>query len=284
MTISAQTDSVNFGTQKQLTHYTKTVTGGVIHVFVARDSMGNPDVATTFQANSAGIYGKYVSITTGTGTLAAGNITGAVECFLDCSGQAAITLTTRTATQMVADVTPAMAANDTYIVTVINRNSGLLTLAGGTGVTITGPAVIPSGGMRRYHVTINSSTTLTMQHVEVDMPAAKYTNITTGTGTASAGDLTGATTVSADYSGQAGITITTRTAAQMIADAGLQINDTYRLLITNRNSGTLTLAAGTNVTLTGTMTAATNTTREFVVTITSASALTIQSVGVGTIS
>ncbi|MHB1950116.1 MAG: hypothetical protein ACYCQK_01425 [Acidiferrobacteraceae bacterium] len=115
---------------------------------------------------------------------------------------------------------------------------------------------------------------------------AKYTkNTTAGATTAAAGDLTGAAFVSAEYSAVGTANLTTRTATQMFNDAGnVQPGDSYTLQITNSSGGTTTLAAGTGVTLTGTMTMATNTTRTFIVTYTSATALTIQSIGVGTIS
>jgi hypothetical protein len=116
--------------------------------------------------------------------------------------------------------------------------------------------------------------------------SAKYTlNAASGATTAAAGDLTGAAFVCATYSGVGANNLTTRTAAQMFADAGnVQPGDSYMLLITNTSGGTTTLVAGSGVTLTGTMTLATNTTRLFNVKFNSATTLTIQSVGVGTIS
>lgn len=115
--------------------------------------------------------------------------------------------------------------------------------------------------------------------------AAKYTlNSTSGATTAAAGDLTGANFVSAAYSAVGAANLTTRTAAQMIADAGLKVGDSYMLLITNTSGGTTTLVAGSGVTLTGTMTLATNTTRLFNAKVSAAGAITIQSVSVGTIS
>jgi hypothetical protein len=116
---------------------------------------------------------------------------------------------------------------------------------------------------------------------------AKYTkNTTAGAPTAAAGDLTGAIFVSAEYSAVGAASLTTRTAALMLADAGGSVaaGDSYVLKITNTSGGTTTLVAGTGVTLTGTMTIASNTTRQFVVTFTDATHLVIQSIGVGTIS
>lgn len=118
------------------------------------------------------------------------------------------------------------------------------------------------------------------------LPYAKYTlNATAGATTAAAGDLTGAAVVSAAYSGVSGAALTTRTATQMFADTpNARVGDRYLLILTNTSAGTTTLTAGTGVTLTGTMTLATNTVRQFIVTFTSATAITIQSIAVGTIS
>lgn len=118
------------------------------------------------------------------------------------------------------------------------------------------------------------------------LPAAKYVkNTTAGATTAAAGDLTGAAYVSVEYSAVGAANLTTRTATQMFADMGnVQPGDSYTLEITNTSGFTTTLVAGSGVTLTGTMTLATNTTRRFNVKFNSATTLTIQSVGVGTIS
>lgn len=118
------------------------------------------------------------------------------------------------------------------------------------------------------------------------LPDAKYTkNTTSGATTAAAGDLSGAKFVCAEYSAVGAANLTTRTAAQMFADQGnVQPGDGYMLLITNTSGGTTTLVAGSGVTITGTATLATNTTRLFNVTYNTAATLTMQSVGVGTIS
>lgn len=117
-------------------------------------------------------------------------------------------------------------------------------------------------------------------------PVAKYTTRALSSSTAAAGELTGAQSVFMNNSGATPGTYTTRTAAQMIADGSYQVGDSYDLRIINgQGTGVLTLAAGdANVTLTGTMTMAINTWRDFVVTITGAGTLTIQSAGTGTFS
>jgi hypothetical protein len=99
---------------------------------------------------------------------------------------------------------------------------------------------------------------------------------------ASAGDLTPVSNtndVTAQYSGVNGSTLTVRTAAQMIADAGLKVGQTYRLRIINTAAGTLTLTTAAGVTLTGHVAILTNTGVDYVVTVTGAATMTFQSVG-----
>lgn len=87
--------------------------------------------------------------------------------------------------------------------------------------------------------------------------------------------------------------LTTPSAAAIYAQAQLtlqlagivqpQVNGVnYDLRIINTNVGTLTLTAGAGVTISGPATMATNTFRDYIVTITSQGAVTLQSVGAGT--
>ena len=113
---------------------------------------------------------------------------------------------------------------------------------------------------------------------------AKFTlNTTSGATTALAGELTGAAVVVGEYTAVNGA-LTVRTAAQMIADAGLVAGSSYFLAIVNLGAaGTVTLTTATGVTLTGTMTIANNTWRGFIVTVPTATTMTFQSVMIGTI-
>lgn len=117
------------------------------------------------------------------------------------------------------------------------------------------------------------------------LPPAKFTlNATSGATVAAAGDMTGAYFVCLGVSAVGAANLTTRTAVQLFADIpNCKVGDSYMLLITNTSGGTTTLVAGTGVTLTGTMTMATNTVRLYNVKFVSATAVTIQSVAIGTI-
>ena len=116
-------------------------------------------------------------------------------------------------------------------------------------------------------------------------PAAKYTkNTTAGATTAAVGDITGADYVVAEYSAIGTAALTLRTAAQMIADAGLQNGDTWVVQFVNTH-GTLTYTITTSAgnTLTGTMTVAAGATRTCIAKVTGDGAITLQSVSIGTI-
>lgn len=114
--------------------------------------------------------------------------------------------------------------------------------------------------------------------------AAKYTkNTTSGATTAAAGDLTGALQVTAEYSAVGAANLTTRTAAQMFADAAAVVGQTYELAIMNSSAGTTTLVGGTGVVITGTATIAASAVRWFLVKFVSATSVTLQNLGAGSV-
>lgn len=71
-------------------------------------------------------------------------------------------------------------------------------------------------------------------------------------------------------------------AALLAAFPNLQAGTSYVLRIINANSGTATVVTNTGWTTSGTLTLATATTRDFLVSITSATAAVITSIGTGT--
>jgi hypothetical protein len=117
---------------------------------------------------------------------------------------------------------------------------------------------------------------------------AQFSNTALSGATLPAGAITGAGEVFLLSTGANGTTLTTRTAALLFADlqlaTGLQnvIGYSYFLRITNTSAGTTTIGAGTGVTITGPATIATNTFRDYIVTVNGPTAITLQSVGVGT--
>lgn len=111
-------------------------------------------------------------------------------------------------------------------------------------------------------------------------PGGQFTSVATGNGTAAQGALTGANFVV--YATSGATALTTRTAALMFTDTlNAQVGGSYVLRIYNTNGGTLTITAGSGVTLTGTATIATTIWREYLVTFNSATTLTMQNIGSG---
>lgn len=149
------------------------------------------------------------------------------------------------------------------------------TLAANVAVTI------PVGATLRF----SSSVAGTWDSSAPGYPAAKFTTGTTTT-TFAAGQLTGGATTNYANTGATPGSIATRTATQMFADDPYaRVGGTYMLKIVNaQGTGTLTVTAGSGVTLTGTATIAINTSRTFIVTYTSATALVMQNVDTGTFS
>jgi hypothetical protein len=112
----------------------------------------------------------------------------------------------------------------------------------------------------------------------------------TASGTFPQGALTGGAVVGFLNTTATPGTVTTRTAQQMYADMTAELGFApspgfdYFLRIVHTGAGTLTLAAGTGVTFgtAGTYTVATTNYRDFIVTVTNAGAITIQTIGYGT--
>lgn len=113
---------------------------------------------------------------------------------------------------------------------------------------------------------------------------AKFsTNAAAGASTAAAGDLTGALSTVCNYTGIGAANLTTRTAAQMFADMGAIVGQAYEVGIMNTSGGTITLVGGTGVTITGTATIANNAVRWYEVVFNSATTMTFQNIGSGTV-
>lgn len=127
-------------------------------------------------------------------------------------------------------------------------------------------------------------------NVTCTLPQQIYVTSTQNGGAILASLLTGATEVYVAFSGQTTAqALTTDTAANIVNTmAGLlprtSGNPSWFLQIINNNttSGAITLTGGTGVTISGTNTIAINTCREFIVTITSPTTVTLQNVGSGT--
>lgn len=153
--------------------------------------------------------------------------------------------------------------------------TGACHTAAGVGFKWMGKAFIASASSDDYaYVDLNKGAYV--------KPPAKFTTDATGSQTADAGDLTGADFVVWKNTANNAVALTTRTATQMFADVPhAQIGQSFVLRIFSGGDNTVTLTAGTGVTITGTATVATTKWRDFLATFTSATAITFQDLGSG---
>lgn len=228
--------------------------------------------------------------TVGNGAISAAAVVGRLVSRGGAQVGSAFTDTTATAALIYAAQTN-IAAGSSWLFTYVNGTNATATLAGGTGVTVSGATILPSNTWAEFLVTATSATAVTMVGIAmgpfVALVPAKFTSINATAGTLAAGAITGANWVYLTSTNATPGAQTVRTAAQMLADIpNCQDGFSYSLRIINTGAGTLTLTAdgGATVTLTGTMTVAQNTFRDFIVTFNSSTTATIQGVGVGTMS
>lgn len=113
------------------------------------------------------------------------------------------------------------------------------------------------------------------------LPGFTFNTAAMSSSTASAGWLTGTTPVLIlNNSGATPGTLTTRTAAQMLADTALVVGQTWLVLLVNgQATGTLTLGGGSNVTISGTATVAANTARLYMGQVTSPTTISFTNLG-----
>ena len=111
------------------------------------------------------------SLNQATGTIPAGIITGGSVVFCVQGNATPGTQTTRTALQLYAD-DPTSLAGQVYMLRIINTGAGTITLAGGTGVTVSGTATVATNVFRDYVVQITGT-----------VAAPVYTITSVGSGT-----------------------------------------------------------------------------------------------------
>ncbi len=91
-------------------------------------------------------------------TANAGEASGSAICVMNASGATPGTYTTRTATQMIAD--SGLVLGTAYLLLLVNgQGTGTLTLAGGTGVTISGTATVANVTARLFTVLVTNIST-----------------------------------------------------------------------------------------------------------------------------
>ena len=116
-----------------------------------------------WQLKATTLPAKFTSINVTTGTLAAGNITGAKFTALMSTNAVPGNQATRTAAQMIADHIPD-GLPDTYMLRITNTGAGTFTLTAGTNVTLTGTMTVLLNTWRDFVVTLDPyAVTVTIQ-------------------------------------------------------------------------------------------------------------------------
>lgn len=243
-------------------------------------------MTTDLYGGKASVSRTVTAITTvGAGTLTAAAIAGGI---IARSGSvAAFTDTTDTAAAIIAART-GIQIGSAFQLDIQNTTAFADTLAAGTGVTLAGITIIPGGATATFLVQYTAAGAITITGYAVasesGLPPTQYSALNATAGTLAAGIITGAENVFVLTTNATPGTQTTRTATQMFADTpNAVVGFSWPIRIANSGAGTLTLGAGTGVTLgSGTYTVPTNTFRDFIATFATSTTMTIQTVGVGT--
>jgi hypothetical protein len=147
--------------------YTNTLANGVLYCTVARTPGGELAVTQNFVATVQALPpAKFTSISVTTGTLAAGNASGAQIVYLLSTGATPGSQAMRTPAQILAD-TPGLTVGQSYTLRVLNTGAGTFTLAtdSGTGFTMTGTMTVAQNVWTDFIVTLSTGSTGIVQNV-----------------------------------------------------------------------------------------------------------------------
>jgi hypothetical protein len=241
--------------------------------------------------NSVSVSGGSGSLTSDT-TVTGDTITAAILLSgLDARSGPTANFTDTTDTGTNLDLALAQAAQTGQSFTFIYKNTTnfTATIAGGTGVTLSGRTTIPANSVVQFLFTRTGVAAWSMFGIGVIQQAIVGANsfiATADNGTTQT--LTAAMIVGGNitYHTSAGgstpsLTLPLATAIDT-ALPDIRPGQSYTLRVINTNSGTATIVTNTGWTLTGTLTLATETWRDFVVTKTGTGTYTGVSVGTGT--
>jgi hypothetical protein len=222
--------------------------------------------------------------TVGAGTITGAGIAGGMS--LRSGPTAAFTDTTDTAANIIAAL-PNATIGQSWDWTYENTTNFLATLAGGTGVTISGNTLVPQNSWAEFLVTYTAANTITLQCVEAGsnapIPDAQYSTAALQSAVIPAANMAGAKIVAFETTGTTPANLQSDTAANIVAAIpNAKVGMSYLLKIRNSSgsANTATITTNTGITLHGTMTIAQTVTRDFLVQLTSLTAIDIYSMGI----
>lgn len=223
--------------------------------------------------------------TVGDGALTAAGLVGGV---ITRSGSvAAYTDTTATAAAILAALGADTPAGTSKLVFIKNTVAFPETLAAGAGVTLAGQGVIPGLSAGIFLLTMDSATAATLRGIAIvplmSLPNAQFVTAALESATIAAASVAGANVCEHINTGTTPANLQFPAATDVVAAIpNAMVGFSYILEIRNGSgsANTATITTNTGITLTGTMTIAQNVTRRFIVTLTSLTAVTVQSMGI----
>lgn len=227
--------------------------------------------------------------TIGSGTLLAAALLGGI--ITRTSSVAAFTDTTDTGTALDTALGADAITGFSRVIQLKNNTAFADTIAGGTGITLSGRTVVTPNSVATFLLTRTGTATYTMVGIS-NVPQAIFgvqallaTADDGTTQTLTAAMVIGGLQTFHQTLGGTTPSLTLPLGADMdTAIPDMRTGQSYTLRIINTNSGTATVVTNTGWTLTGTLTIATNTWRDFVITRTGTGTYTGKQVGTGTTS
>jgi hypothetical protein len=223
--------------------------------------------------------------TVGAGTLTAAALVGGL--ITRTGSTAAYTDTTATGAEILAAWGADTPVGATRLVTIKNMVAFTQTLAGGTDVTLAGLTVIAGLSVGTFLLKQEAAGVFTLTGISVtplmNLPNAKFVTAALESATIAAASVAGANVCEHINTGTTPGNLQFPTASDLVAAIpNAQVGFAYILEIRNGSgsANTATITTNTGITLTGTMTIAQNVTRRFIVTLTSLTAVTVQSMGI----
>lgn len=194
--------------------------------------------------------------TTGAGTLLASQLAGKIITLSGAS--AAATFTTDTAAAIISAMPTGAATGTTYTVEIANMNPYAMTIAGGSGVTVSGAAIVSAMTWSQFLLRKASATTVTLTYVTngpVRQLAPQQLTTTDGSATIAVGSLTAAQINNLTLTGTvAPATVTLPPASEIIAAfpngaAGMHVM--VNIANVRTTTGVITFAGGLSTQISG---------------------------------